>query len=114
MVATYSSKKNIKYRYYVCHTAQSKGYSECPTKSINAQSMERTVLEKLVGVISASPELKGKNLVINTPAWEVLFPQERRRVLNSIVKSVEYEGQSKKLAIELDQRGIEDLCRELA
>ena len=114
MVATYSSKKNIKYRYYVCHIAQSKGYAECPTKSVNAQSMEKAVLERLVSVISTSPALKGKNLVINTPAWEVLFPQERRRVLNSIVKSVEYEGGSKRLALELDPTGIEDLCRELA
>ncbi len=114
MVATYASKKNIKYRYYVCHTAHDRGYEHCPTKSVNAQAMENAVLEKVSHIIASSPDLKDRNLVINNSAWELLFPQERRRVFNKLVKSIEYDPASKKLAIEMNEPGIEELEKEIA
>lgn len=114
MVATYASKKNIKYRYYVCHTAADKGYAKCPTKSVNAQAMETAVFEKLLQIISNSPALRNKKLVVNSPAWEVLYPQERRRIVNRLIKAVEYNGATKKLSIEINGPGIEELEREIA
>jgi len=114
MVATYSSKKNMKYRYYVCHKAQSNGYQSCPVRSVNSQSIETAVLEKVIWILTNAPELRGKNLILNTPVWETLFPQERRRVLNLLVKAIEYDPRSKKLVIEMNQPGIEELERELA
>lgn len=113
MVGTYTSKKNAKYRYYVCHNANVNGYDKCPTKSVNAEAMEKAVLGRIAQLISRTPTLKKKYLVINSPAWELLFPQERRRVFNLLVKAVEYNSQAKKIAIELNEPGIEELQQEL-
>lgn len=114
MIPIYSSKRNIKYRYYVCHHAQHTGYANCPVRSVNAQKIESLVVEKLAGLISKAPELTGKNLVVNTPVWDVLFAQERRRVINRLLKSVEFDSSSNKLAMELNELGIEALQMELA
>ena len=114
MVPTYAAKKNIKYRYYVCYKAQSTGYESCPVRSVNAQFMENFVVEKVGAIINQTPEWKGKNLIINTPAWDVLYPQERRRVLNLLVRAIVYEHDAKKISIEFNSEGIEELQKELA
>jgi len=113
MMPTYSSKKHFKYRYYVCHNANINGHEVCPVKSVNAEAMEKAVLEKVSWILRNTPTLQGKNLVLDTPAWELLFPQERRRVLNLLIQSVEYTHPGK-VAIELNDTGIGKLERELA
>jgi site-specific DNA recombinase len=47
MFHTYSAKENYKYRYYVCMNAQKRGYSSCPTRSVNAQAIEDAVIDAL-------------------------------------------------------------------
>ena len=48
MYHTYTMKKPThKYRYYVCSSAQKRGYHSCPTKSINAQAIEDAVIDSL-------------------------------------------------------------------
>ncbi len=48
MVHTYTLKKNgTRYRYYVCLTAQQRGWSSCPTKSLNAHEIEHAVIEHI-------------------------------------------------------------------
>lgn len=47
MFHTYSAKGNYKYRYYVCMNAQKRGYSNCPTRSVNAQAIEDAVIDGL-------------------------------------------------------------------
>lgn len=47
MFHTYSTKGNYKYRYYVCMNAQKRGYSYCPTRSVNAQAIEGAVIDAL-------------------------------------------------------------------
>jgi site-specific DNA recombinase len=47
MFHTYSAKGNYKYRYYVCMNAQKRGYSYCPTRSVNAQAIEDAVIDAL-------------------------------------------------------------------
>jgi len=114
LIPTYSSKHNVKYRYYVCRNAQTKGYDACPTKSIGAQDMDNAVISKVSEILASSPEFKSRSLVINTPTWDILYPRERRRVLNMLLKSVEYDSLSKKLAINFDEEGIKELEKELA
>ncbi len=47
MFHTYSTKGNYRYRYYVCMNAQKRGYSNCPTRSVNAQAIEDAVIDGL-------------------------------------------------------------------
>jgi hypothetical protein len=47
MIATYSSKKNRRYRYYVCHTVRREGWKSCPTKSVAANLIEDSFVVQL-------------------------------------------------------------------
>ena len=54
---TYSSKKGTKrYRYYVCLSAQKRGWDTCPSKSVPAEEIERLVVEQ-IRAIGNSPAL---------------------------------------------------------
>jgi site-specific DNA recombinase len=51
MAHTYTAKGNGKrYRYYVCHTAQQRGWAACPTKSLNAHEIETAVVGHIRGM----------------------------------------------------------------
>jgi len=50
MSHTYTAKGNKRYRYYVCGTAQQRGWSECPAPSIPAAEIERFVVEQIRGI----------------------------------------------------------------
>jgi len=47
MMHTYTSKKNRRYRYYVCMNAQKRGWENCPTKSVPAAEIERFVVDRV-------------------------------------------------------------------
>jgi site-specific DNA recombinase len=47
MSHTYTSKGNRRYRYYVCGTAQQRGWSECPSPSVPAGEIERFVVDEI-------------------------------------------------------------------
>ncbi len=47
MSHTYTTKGNRRYRYYVCGTAQQRGWSECPSPSVPAGEIERFVVEQI-------------------------------------------------------------------
>ncbi|MFM9118063.1 MAG: recombinase zinc beta ribbon domain-containing protein, partial [Planctomycetota bacterium] len=42
-----TAKGNRRYRYYVCGTAQQRGWSECPAPSVPAGEIERFVVEQI-------------------------------------------------------------------
>ncbi len=44
---TYTSKGNRRYRYYVCISAQKRGWHRCPSKSVPAREMEHFVVEQI-------------------------------------------------------------------
>ncbi len=50
MSHTYTAKGNKRYRYYVCGTAQQRGWSECPAPSIPAGEIERFVVDQIRGI----------------------------------------------------------------
>jgi site-specific DNA recombinase len=54
-----------------------------------------------------------KAMVINSPAWDTLFPQEKKRVIDFLVKEVDYDGASSTLGITLNANGIKLLCTEI-
>jgi len=47
MMHTYTMRKSKRYRYYVCYNAQQKGWQNCETKSVQAQAIERAVLDSI-------------------------------------------------------------------
>jgi site-specific DNA recombinase len=47
MMHSYSNRGAKRYRYYVCYTAQQKGWENCETKSVSAPAIEAAVLDSI-------------------------------------------------------------------
>ena len=47
MIHSHTTKRNRQYRYYVCTTAQKRGWETCPTKSVPAPEIERFVVDRI-------------------------------------------------------------------
>jgi site-specific DNA recombinase len=58
MTPTYSSNGGRRYRYYVCSQAQKRGWDHCPSQSVPAGPMERTVIEQISKVGQDAERLK--------------------------------------------------------
>jgi site-specific DNA recombinase len=56
MTPAHTTKGNKRYRYYVCSSAQKRGWQTCPSKSIPAGAIERFVLDQ-IRCIGKDPEL---------------------------------------------------------
>ncbi len=108
MFHTYTMKRPThKYRYYVCSSAQKRGYHSCPTKSINAQAIEDAVIDSLKRVFSDKRKLsdhpdKQEIEALISPVWDTLFPEEKRRILRTLIKEIEYSYDTKKIKIVLN------------
>jgi site-specific DNA recombinase len=50
MVHTYTVKGARRYRYYVCSTAQQRGWDACPSKSLPAQRVEDSIVDRIRGL----------------------------------------------------------------
>ncbi|MFH1398220.1 MAG: recombinase zinc beta ribbon domain-containing protein, partial [Candidatus Omnitrophota bacterium] len=102
MFHTYTLKNSKhKYRYYVCSNAQKRGYHSCPTKSANAQAIEDATIDCLKRIFAdKNPAEKNTEIeALLSPVWETLYPEEKRRILKTLIKEVDYDSTSKKLGI---------------
>ena len=118
MMHTYTAKKTgKKYRYYVCIKAQKLGYATCPTKLVNAEEMEKAVVEHLPRLkITDNPKLEEKYRKIIEqvlPIWETLFPNEKFRTLNLLLTSIDYQAETGSLGMNINAKGIYQLYSEL-
>jgi site-specific DNA recombinase len=48
------------------------------------------------------------------PIWEVLFPAEQARIIELLIRQIEYNGKSGKMAITFHPTGIKALAGEIA
>ena len=98
MYYAYSMKGKNKYGYYLCMNAQKRGYKNCPTRLVAAQTMENKFMEFLRKVI-ADPRIEAK-------AWDALTLEEKIPILKSIVKITHYDGNNENLEIVLQKGEI--------
>src|SRR5262245_61915990 len=59
MTPSHTTKRNKRYRYYVCSGAQKRGWHTCPSKSIPAGELERFVVDQ-IKCIGRDPALLSK------------------------------------------------------
>lgn len=115
MVHTHARKGPRRYRYYVCVSAQKKGYDTCPSPSLNAQCLEDAALASFRKIV-ADPKagiLDGIRGFFKG-AWERLPPFERIRTFRSVLRQVEHDSREGTIRLVLSQRGIRCLQDELA
>jgi site-specific DNA recombinase len=92
MVYTYSKKKDRKYPYYLCLTAQRKGWAACPSKSLSAHAIEESVVGRIRqaqgGVFAASE-------------WEPMDRTRQVQAIQAVVARVVYDGAARRISIRL-------------
>ncbi len=84
MYYAYSMKGKYKYYYYLCMNAQKRGYKNCPTRLVNAQTIENKILGYLRKAI---PNDKLKEEI-----WITSSLQDQMILLRSFVKQINYDA----------------------
>ena len=92
-----------RHRYYVCQTAQKRGWAACPTKSVAAEKIEASVVEQLRNLLAAPGASRIEALAPFGDAWETLPPATQRRAIRQVVERIDYDGPSGRLAAVLRQ-----------
>ena len=109
---TSKNKGQTRYRYYVCSSAQKRGWGTCPTKSVPAAVIEEAVIGQLKR-IGEDPALTIHESGFPFPAdWSRLTPREQLRIVPELVESIDYDGQIQKLAIHFRPSGLLALTQE--
>ena len=103
MFHTYALKNHHKYRYYLCSSIQKHGPGSCPTHSFNAQAIENAVVNSLRQTFAYNNENKRQEVqALLSPVWDTLYPEEKRRILKTLIKEIDYDTNAKKLGITLN------------
>jgi site-specific DNA recombinase len=136
MTHIYARKKKTLYRYYVCITADQRGYKSCETKSVPAPLLEDAVVENLrrfvqqpamlSGVLRRLEEMRreANETVITEPAdvqnallkfeplWEQLTTWEKERFIRVLITEVRYDGRTETVTVGFHNEGIKELCEQ--
>ena len=89
---TYSSKGNVRYRYYVCLNAVKRGWHTCPSKSVPAEQIERFVIERV-------QSMSDKHGVAKLLRSDGLPIKDQIRILQTLVERIEYDGPNATVSI---------------
>jgi len=98
MTHSVAARGTRRHRYYVCQTAQQRGWAACPTKSVPAEKIEASVVEQLRSLLAAPGANNIEALAPFGNGWEALPPAERRRAVARIVERIDYDGPSGRVA----------------
>ena len=89
-MVTYAAKGKRRFRYYLCDTASSRGWDQCPAPSLPAARLERFVLDELRG----AGELDDSD---RTPERRA----ERNDRLRRLIQRIDYDGRTSSVTITL-------------
>jgi site-specific DNA recombinase len=84
MYYIYSKKGVNKYHYYLCMNAQKRGYKNCPTRLVSAQTIENKFMEFL--------RMMSKDPKIEANSWDALTLEEKIPIIKSIAKVAHYDA----------------------
>ena len=90
MAHTYAARGKRRFRYYLCDTASSRGWDQCPAPSLPAARLERFVLDQLRG----AGALGGSDRASERRA-------ERNDRLRRLIERIEYDGRTSNVTITL-------------
>ena len=134
MFAIYTKKKGHKYHYYLCASAQKRGYESCPTRLLNAEHTENEVVECIRKTINNKESVKNlldtinageppekmvtmaklkEAFLINSPLWKEFFPEQKRRFFTTILKQIDYDAANANLKLTFKEAGLKFLCQHV-
>ncbi len=131
MGVTHTTKRERRYRYYICRTTRTDGYGACPTKSVPAAEIERLVVEQIRAIgkdegllaqvleaaRSQAPTVDEADLrralALFDPVWDALHAKEQARVLTLLIERVDYDGDAGTVEIAFRATGIQALAEEV-
>ncbi len=127
-------RRGTRYRYYVCSSAQKRGWQTCPSQSVPARNIEGFVLAqiralaqdraKLEAMVVAEaldnaapvPDDNGEALpsvgMVMGPGWEALSADDQAGIVRRLVEEVAYDGRAGKVAITFQAAGLRGLLGE--
>ncbi len=134
MIHTYTQKKNIRYRYYVCAKAHQRGWNKCETRSVSAPELEGAVINNLRNFAQdpamlsevlrrleedrapdtpvADPGEVADALLKFDPLWDQLTTWEQETFIRTLVAQVRYDGRTGEVTVGFHSEGIKQLCAE--
>jgi DNA invertase Pin-like site-specific DNA recombinase len=92
MAPGYTTKRDRRYAYYVCRTAQQQGAAACPGQLIAAARLEQSLLAGLQAMAEA---VERQPLREALQGWSTLERAEQRQRLEGIVERIDYDGRRK-------------------
>jgi site-specific DNA recombinase len=102
-----------RYAYCVCTSAQKRGWHTCPSKSVPAPTLDRFVLQELVGLDAAAGPTAPERVALDP---DRLSAAERVHLVRSRVERVEYNGGAGKISIQVrscNESPLEQECSGL-
>jgi site-specific DNA recombinase len=103
MIATYTSKRGRRYRYYVCKSARQNGWDSCPTKSVAAAEIEDSVIEQLRIALSSGDTRE--LLHVSDADWQAFEAGASSPLVRAVVDEIGYDGATGDVSLTLGVRG---------
>jgi site-specific DNA recombinase len=132
MIHTYSQKKTVRYRYYVCARAHQRGWNKCETRSVSAPELEGAVInslrnfaqdpamlsevlrrlaeDRVPGMPVADPGEVADALKKFDPLWDQLTTWEQETFIRTLLAQVRYDGRTGEVTVGFHSEGIKQLC----
>jgi site-specific DNA recombinase len=99
MIATYTSRGTLRYRYYVCQSSRQKGRKSCSAKSVAASRIEESLLDQLrIRLSDAQTRL---TLRVPEPDWQEFLEGDAARLVPDLVETIHYDGGTGTVSVKL-------------
>src|SRR5438876_1445900 len=103
MIATYTSKRGRRFRYYVCQKARQNGWDSCATKAVPAAMLEESVVFQLRSALSS--EGTRRELRVAESGWQRFEQGDPASLVRSIVEQIVYDGSTGTVTLTLGKEG---------
>ena len=131
MTPCYTRRSKKVYRYYLCRTAEKKGWAACPHPSVRTHEIEALVIDQiraigrdatlrarvLDAVREQDPEVHAADLrralTLFDPVWEILHAREQARILKLLIESISFDGAAGTAVVAFRAAGIQALAEEI-
>jgi len=97
VVPSHTNQRGKRYRYYVCSSAQKRGWTTCPSKSVPTGEMEHYVVAQIRG-LGSDPEFADGVI---------------EQLLRSLIHRIEYHGGTGRLELIFEPTGFDGLLQQL-